>query len=134
MNELKVGFLTLLAIASLVVVSLKITANKSGFGDYITYRAILNDATGIYENASISVAGIVAGRITEIKLVGSQALMTFEVLKDIKLTQFSKLRIKSVGFLGDKYIDIFLGNQQAPRLPEDEYVPVDGGGGFEQIG
>lgn len=136
MNELKVGLLTLLAIASLVVVSLKITSNDPGFGDYVEYQAILNDATGIYENASIRVAGIVAGRIKAIKLSANQtqAVMTFEVLSEIKITKFSVLKIKTVGFLGDKYIDINPGAVDAPRLPEGEYVPVEGGGGFEELG
>ena len=134
MNELKVGLLTLLAIASLVIVSIKITSNQAGYGEYVTYRAILNDATGIYEKSTIKVAGIVAGRINSIELAGSQAVVTFEVLKSIKLTQFSVLRIKTVGFLGDKYIDIYLGDPDAPRLEEGQYVKVEGGAGFEQLG
>lgn len=134
MNELKVGLLTLAAIASLVVVSLKITANKSGFGEYIEYRTILNDASGIYENGSIKVAGIVAGRIKTIDLSGSQALIKFEVLKQIKLTRFSVLRIKTVGFLGDKYLDIFLGNPDAPRLKEGSMIAAEAGAGFEELG
>lgn len=134
MNELKVGLLTLAAIASLVIVSLKITANKSGFGDYVEYRTILNDASGIYENSSIKVAGIVAGRIKTIDLSGSQALIKFEVLKQIKVTRFSVLRIKTVGFLGDKYLDIYLGNPDAPRLKEGAMVAAEAGAGFEELG
>lgn len=134
MNELKVGLLSLMAIASLVVVSLKITSNKSTFGEFIEYRTILSDATGIYENSSIKVAGIVAGRIKTISLSGSKALVKFEVLKNIKITKFSILRIKSVGFLGDKYIDIYLGNPDAPRLPEGSMVATEAGAGFEQLG
>lgn len=134
MNELKVGLLTLAALASLVVVSLKITANKSGFGEYMEYRTILNDASGIYENSSIKVAGIVAGRITKIDLSGSQALIKFEVLKQIKVTRFSVLRIKTVGFLGDKYIDVYLGNPDAPRLKEKSMIAAEAGAGFEELG
>jgi phospholipid/cholesterol/gamma-HCH transport system substrate-binding protein len=134
LNELKVGLLTLAAIASLVVVSLKITANKSGFGEYIEYRTILNDASGIYENSSIKVAGIVAGRIKTIDLSGSQALIKFEVLKQIKVTRFSVLRIKTVGFLGDKYLDIYLGNPEAPRLKEGAMIAAEAGAGFEELG
>lgn len=134
MNELKVGLLTLMAIASLVVVSLKITANKSGFGEYVKYRTIINDASGIYENSSIKVAGIVAGRITAIELSGSQALVKFEVLKQIKVTKFSTLRIKTVGFLGDKFIDIYLGNPEAPRLKEESMLLAESGAGFEELG
>ena len=133
MSELKVGMLTLLAIASLVVVSLHITSNKASFGDFVEYQTILNDATGIYEKSSIKVAGIVAGRIKSIELSGSQALVKFEVLKQIKITQFSVLRIKSVGFLGDKYLDIYLGDSDAPRLAEGEMLPNESGAGFEQL-
>lgn len=134
MNELKVGFLTLLAIASIVGVSIKITGDKGNFGNYIQYRTILDDATGINENATIKVAGIPAGKIKKVELSGSQALVIFEVVEDIKVTQFSKLKIKSVGFLGDKYLDVFLGNPMAPRLPEDSMVLAEGGSGFEELG
>jgi phospholipid/cholesterol/gamma-HCH transport system substrate-binding protein len=134
LNELKVGFLTLLAIASIVVVSLKITSNKANFGEFIEYQTIINDATGIYENSSIKVAGIVAGRIKTIQLSGSQALIKFEILQQIKITQFARLRIKTVGFLGDKYIDVYLGNPESPRLKEFSMVKAQAGAGFEQIG
>lgn len=134
MNELKVGFLSLLAIASLIVVSLQITSNKATFGEFVEYQTILNDATGIYQKSSIKVAGIVAGRIKAIELSGSQALVKFEVLKQIKITQFSVLRVKSVGFLGDKYIDIYLGNPDAPALKEFSMVQNESGAGFEQLG
>lgn len=134
MNELKVGFLSLLAIASIVIVSLQITANKASFGEFIEYRTILNDATGIYEKSSIKVAGIVAGKIKSIELSGSQALVKFEILKEIKITSFSRLRIKSVGFLGDKYIDVYLGNPEAPRLKEFSMIKNEEGAGFEQLG
>ncbi len=134
MNELKVGFLTLMAIGSLIVVSLQITSNKSGFGDYVQYKTILEDASGIYENSSIKVAGIVAGKIKKVELNGSQALITFEVLDQIKITQFSQLRIKTVGFLGDKYIDIFLGNPEGERLKANSLVSAKQGAGFEELG
>ncbi len=124
----------MMAIASIVAVSLQITANKATFGEFVEYRTILNDATGIYEKSSIKVAGIVAGRIVAIELSGSQALVRFEVLKEIKITSFSRLRIKSVGFLGDKYIDIYLGNPDAPVLKQYSMVNNETGAGFEQLG
>ena len=134
MNELKVGFLTLLAIASVVAVSLKISSDKSAFGEYIHYQTILSDASGIYENSSIKVAGINAGYIESVSLSGSKALVSFKVLRQIKVTKFSRLRIKSVGFLGDKFIDIYLGDPEAERLAENSMVSAESGAGFEQLG
>ena len=131
MNELKVGLLTLLALGSIVVVSLKITGDKGGFGEYVEYKTILNDATGIYEKSSIKVAGIVAGRVKSINLSGSQALVTFEVLENIKVTKLSVLRVKTVGFLGDKYLDIYLGDPQHPRLKEGSLIANESGAGLK---
>jgi phospholipid/cholesterol/gamma-HCH transport system substrate-binding protein len=134
LNPLKVGLLTLAAMASVVVMSIKITANKSGFGDYVEYKTILNDASGIFEKSSIKVAGINAGRIKSIKLNGADgAIITFEMLEDVKITNNSKLKIKSVGFLGDKYLDIILGDQTAERLPEGSIIESFGGDGFEDL-
>jgi phospholipid/cholesterol/gamma-HCH transport system substrate-binding protein len=134
LNELKVGLLTLLALGSIVVVSLKITGDKGGFGEYVEYKTILNDATGIYEKSSIKVAGIVAGRVKSINLSGSQALVTFEVLENIKVTKLSVLRVKTVGFLGDKYLDIYLGDPKHPRLKEGSLIANESGAGFEELG
>jgi phospholipid/cholesterol/gamma-HCH transport system substrate-binding protein len=134
LNPLKVGLLTLAALASVVVMSFKITSNKSGFGDYVEYKTILKDASGIFEKSSIKVAGINAGRIKAIELNGADgAMVTFEMLEGVKLTKNSKLKIKSVGFLGDKYLDIILGDQDAGRLPPGSMVEASGGDGFEEL-
>lgn len=134
MSELKVGLLTLLALASVVFMSVKITSNQPGFGDYVTYKTILDDASGILEKSNIKVAGINAGKIKKIELAGSKALVTFEMKEDIKITKNSRLQIKSVGFLGDKFLDVNLGEADPVRLPEDSYLPSDSAGGFDQLG
>jgi phospholipid/cholesterol/gamma-HCH transport system substrate-binding protein len=134
LNPLKVGLLTLAALASVVIMSLKITTNKSGFGNYVTYKTVLKDASGIFEKSSIKVAGINAGRIKSIELNGADgALLTFEMLEGIKITNNSRMKIKSVGFLGDKYLDIILGDQSADKLPPESFVLVEGGEGFEEL-
>lgn len=134
MSELKVGLLTLLALGSVVFMSLKITSNQSGFGDYTTYRTILDDASGIFEKSSIKVAGINAGKIKSIELQGNKALVIFEIKDDIKITKNSRMKVKSVGFLGDKFIDVDLGAVDGTRLAEDAFVPSETGGGFDQLG
>lgn len=120
-----------MAIATIVAVtfmSIKVTTNQSGFGDYITYRTILKDATGIFPKTPIRVAGINAGRIKLIELQGNNALITFEVLKEIQVTDDSRLRIKSVGFLGDKYLEIALGRSPVILEPMGFLIAEEGGG------
>ncbi len=133
MNPLKVGLLTLVALASVVVMSLKITQNQSGFGQHVQYKTILEDASGIFEKTPIKVAGINAGRIKKIELEGNKALLTFEMLEAIKVTPSATLKIKSVGLLGDKFIDMDLGDQRGDRLAEGTMIRTEPGEGFDNL-
>lgn len=132
MNEFKVGLLAIATIIAVVVMSLKITSNQSGFGQYVTYRTIVKDASGIFPKTPIKVAGINAGRISAIELQGNTALITFEILKQIQVTKNSRLRIKSVGFLGDKYLEIFIGDSNE-YLNKYDFIDSEEAAGLENL-
>ncbi|EQC48385.1 hypothetical protein M899_2816 [Bacteriovorax sp. BSW11_IV] len=132
MNEFKVGLMALATMAAVVVLSLKITSNQSGFGTYVAYKTIVRDASGIFPKTPIKVAGISAGRIKSIELKGNNAHITFEVLNDVTVTKDTKLRIRSVGFLGDKYLELFIG-QDKDLLTANSYIESDEGGGVEAL-
>ncbi|MBT7610625.1 MAG: MCE family protein [Bacteriovoracaceae bacterium] len=128
MNEFKVGLMALAAMGAIVVMSLKITSNQSGFGDYVSYKTIVRDASGIFPKTPIRVAGINAGRIKNIELIGNNALIYFEVLEKVKVSANSKLRIKSVGFLGDKFLEIHIGDSDRRLEPGGSIVAEEGAG------
>lgn len=132
MNEFKVGLLAIATIAAIVFMSFKITSNQSGFGQYETYRTIVKDASGIFPKTPIKVAGISAGRIEKIELQGNTALITFEILRQIKVTKNSKLRIKSVGFLGDKYLEIYVGDSPE-MLAKNDFLDSEEAAGMETL-
>lgn len=132
MNEFKVGLLALATMIAIVFMSLKITSNQSGFGQYVTYRTIVKDASGIFPKTPIKVTGINAGRIISIELQGNTALITFEILKNIQVTKNSKLRIKSVGFLGDKYIEIYIGSSP-DILAKFDFIDSEEAAGIENL-
>jgi phospholipid/cholesterol/gamma-HCH transport system substrate-binding protein len=132
MNELKVGLLALMTMASVVYMSIKVTSNQSGFGEYVQYRTIIKDASGIFPKTPIKVAGINAGRIKAIELADNNAIITFEVLAKVVVTQNSKLKIKTVGFLGDKYLEIIMGPSK-DRLKENGIIAAHEGGGIENL-
>lgn len=132
MNELKVGLLAIATLASVVFMSIKITSNQSGFGEYVQYRTIIKDASGIFPKTPIRVAGINAGRIKEIALADNNAIITFEVLQKVSVTKDSKLKIKTVGFLGDKYLEIVVGDS-TEKLTENGFIPAEEGGGIEAL-
>jgi phospholipid/cholesterol/gamma-HCH transport system substrate-binding protein len=65
-------------------------------------------------------------------LSGNKALITFEVLKRIKVPIDSRLRIKTVGFLGDKYLDIIVGEKE-DRLAENSLIESQESGGIGDL-
>jgi phospholipid/cholesterol/gamma-HCH transport system substrate-binding protein len=132
MNEFKVGLLAVATMVAVVIMSLKVTSNQSGFGQYETFRTIVKDASGIFPKTPIKVAGINAGRIISIELQGNTALITFEILKQIEVTKNSKLRIKSVGFLGDKYIEIYIGDSHT-MLRKFDFIDSEEAAGLENL-
>lgn len=132
LNPLKVGLLALAAMSSVVVMSLKITQNQTGFGSHTEYQTLLEDASGIQEKTSIKVAGITAGRIKSIKLHENKALITFEITDEVVVTEGSHLSIKSVGLLGDKFIDLRLGSSSSP-LKEGSRLNTEAGAGFDTL-
>jgi len=133
MNELKVGLLALATMASIVFMSIKVTSNQSGFGEYVPYKTIVDDASGIFPKTSIKVAGINAGRIKSIELASdNRAVITFEILEKIKITKGSRLGIKSVGFLGDKFLEISI-SKNKERLKEGSILQAAEGGGLNSL-
>jgi phospholipid/cholesterol/gamma-HCH transport system substrate-binding protein len=132
LNELKVGLFALASIVSVIFMSIKVTQNQSGFGSYISYKTVVDDAAGIFTRSPIRVAGINAGRIKEINLNKNQAIIEFEVLEEVSVSKDSILKIRSVGFLGDKYLEIYMGESKE-RLPEGSLIPSISGGGMEDL-
>src|SRR5690606_20491563 len=112
--------------------SLKITQNQTGFGKHVEYQTLLDDASGIQEKTSIKVAGITAGRIKSIELHENKALITFEIIDKVKVTEGSHLSIKSVGLLGDKYIDLRLGSADQP-LPKWSRFRTESGAVYDTL-
>ncbi len=132
MNEFKVGLMALTAMIVVVVMSLVVTSNQSGFGAYNEYSTVINDASGIFPKTPIKVAGINAGRIKDIRLIGNKAEITFEVLERVGVTKGSKLRIRSVGFLGDKYLEIYVANSDE-ILPDGSTIISEEKAGIETL-
>lgn len=133
MTEFKVGLLALSSVLAVVFMSFQITRNQAGFGEFKVYKSVIDDASGIYPKTTIKIAGINSGRIKNIELFGRRALLVYELKSEIKVTEGTALKIKSVGFLGDKYIDIILGEEDKPSLPAGSMIPSDTGGGLESL-
>lgn len=119
--EFKVGLFVILAIAFLVAMVIKAGDYKLKPGYMI--RLVFNSVSGVEAGSPIRLAGVEVGEVRDIYVVRDEAGETkVEVLawisQGVNIENDAKLRVATLGFLGDKYIEILPGTAGATALLE----------------
>ena len=104
--EMAVGFFLLIGIFSLAYISVKLgRLEVFGNNGYIVY-AEFDQAGGIKPGASVEIAGVSIGKVTNVNLDKYQALLTLDINKSIKLQDDSIASIKTRGLIGEKFVQV----------------------------
>lgn len=120
--ELKAGFFVLIALASLVYMTTRLTQNQFAMAGTKTYYANINDATGLLSKTKVKMAGLDVGQLVKLELAGTHARITVEIASDLVLHKDATVAVKAIGFLGDKYLELNAGSQDKPVLEEGGYI------------
>ena len=103
-------------------------------------KAEFRNALGLIPGADVRVAGVNAGAVRSVEVVtapGSPAVV--EVMLEINRKYQNKIRhdssasIRTLGPLGDKYVEISLGSIQAGELPPDSQISTNEAVDFYEI-
>ncbi len=119
--EFKVGLFVILAIAFLVAMVVKAGDYKLKPGYKISL--VFNSVSGVETGSPIRLAGVEVGDVRDIHVMRDESGETkVEVIawisQGVNIEEDSKLRVATLGFLGDKYIEILPGSATAPILAE----------------
>jgi phospholipid/cholesterol/gamma-HCH transport system substrate-binding protein len=114
--EVKVGIFVFLGLVVLGYMTLQVNKYKFKTAEGYELKVIFDSVSGLAKNSLIQIAGIEVGRVKDIRLKDGQAEVTMIIRKDVPIYANSKALIKSQGVLGDKFIEITPGNEQAKRL------------------
>jgi len=130
-SELRVG---LIAFAGLffLILGVVFAGGDKGllFRKTTLIKARLADVGGLKKGSSVSMGGMTLGRVTDIAFVdgekGNQIEVTMEIRSDARerIKTDSQPAIRTQGMLGDRYIDISMGSEEAPSLAGT--VPLTG--------
>ncbi len=85
-------------------------------------KVIFNTVAGLDEKALVRVAGVEAGRVEKINLIGGKAELSLRIRPDVELHRDAQASIKSVGLLGDKYVEVTSGSFDQPVLKPGETI------------
>jgi phospholipid/cholesterol/gamma-HCH transport system substrate-binding protein len=85
-----------------------------------TYKAVFTDAGGLKPKDKVRVAGVDAGEVTDMELVGNTVEVTFTA-KKIRMAENSTAAIKTGTLLGKRFLGITPGT--GPEM-KDDLIPV----------
>lgn len=132
--ELKVGWVVLAAAAALLYMTGRLTRERFEAGAMNPYYTILRDASGLIQNSKIRVAGLSVGRISEMRLQGNRALIQLEIDRSVDIRSNASVSLKTIGYLGDRYISVDPGSEDQPPLEVGALISAkDEGYSLEQM-
>ena len=109
--------------------------NIDYFSKETGYEAAMPDVTGLQVNDAVKVAGVEVGKVTGLKIKRGQAVVTFDVDPDVRLTDQTRVGVRWRNVLGQKYLYLYpgaKGKRLAPghRLPASSAVESADVGAF----
>ncbi len=115
----RIGLFMLMGLIILGIFIIKIEDIPVGErGDRLTVTAHVSSAAGLDRKAAVRIAGVRIGKVEDIQLSGSEAVLTLSLNPDVQLHEGAVAQITSLGMLGDKYIEILPGDFSLPLLPQ----------------
>jgi len=140
-DQLKVGSLILLAIAVMFVAILKLNTAVGLFTKRYELVALLNNASGLRVGGSVTVAGQLAGTVRQIDFLPVDAdtmhnlRVVFEIDEALKpqVRGNSSAKLKTLGLLGDKILDINPGTPDFDELQPGDTIDVAPTLDYEQV-
>ena len=131
--SLGVYLMVALALFLTVFVFYIVASNQKFFDAKYNIYMQLPNAQGLNRGAFITLSGLKVGVVGNMKIInepGKRGVnIELKIDRDYKddITNSSIAMIKTLGILGDKYVDITIGRPGDPTLEEGEYINSDAG-------
>lgn len=140
-DQLRVGTLILAALAVLAIAVVKLGEAANLFTTRYTLVTFLANANGLREGGSVTVAGQLAGVVRRIELLPPDGDTTrnLEVVIELdaalreQVREDSRAKLKSLGLLGDKILDIAPGTPRYAVLAPGDTIPGEPSLDYEQV-
>lgn len=140
-DQLKVGSIIIVALLVMTLAMYKLGQAANLFSSRYELVTFLKDAAGLRQGGSVTIAGQLAGVVKEIELLPVDADTTrnvkvlFEVNEDLRdqVRADSRARLRTMGLLGDKVLEVSVGTPRNSALTEGDTVPSEATMDYEAI-
>lgn len=117
--EFIVGIFSLFSLAALAYLSVNLGGLDFNSSSKYQLSAEFNDVSGLQSGASVEIAGVQIGEVTDIVLNDSQAVVQMKINKTVKIQDDDIALIRTKGIIGDRYVKISRGASEDYLEPGD---------------
>lgn len=138
-RRFRVGLVVLIALLFLVFGVLMVGKRRHLFTAKLPYHTQFDSAAGLVSGNPVRLNGVTVGNVLEVNLSPDPADQRVDVRYEVDRKVAPRLRtgtrasIKTIGLLGDKYVELAGGTAQEPVVPPDGEIKPAPGAGLEKL-
>jgi phospholipid/cholesterol/gamma-HCH transport system substrate-binding protein len=122
-SQIRVGIFVFFTLVTFMAAIFLLGSRTQYFQPQYTLKAVFSNVGYLLEGAGVYLAGVQVGRVGEIRFFEDVAAQKVLV----------SLRVTRSGLLGDKYIDITLGNESEPVLLDGMFIRTQEPADYSQL-
>ncbi len=121
-QEITVGLLVIVALVILFTGLMWLTGRRIGDQGIVEVQVRFEDVSGVTVGDPVHISGVRVGRVSRVRLEApGRVLVTLEVAESVRPRTDANAAIKSLDFLGSKFVRYDPGTAEEP-LPEDRVL------------
>ena len=138
--NLKVGLTVFIGIVILFLAIFLVGTEGNYFTGKYSIKMFVTDIEGLSEGSLVSLGGLKIGSVSKMEFINTKdqkgILISLRVNEKHKqqITGNSTAEIKTIGLLGDKFINITIGSVEYPPLKDGDFIKVKHSPSLSQIG
>jgi len=133
--ELMTGLFVLLGLAAVAYLTIKLGTGSLIGGNTYAVESRFANAGGIHPGCSVLLSGVTVGRVEDVRMDPSDysAIVTLRLTSLLKLPSDSMASVKTSGLIGDKYIALSPGADEASLKPGDRITLTESAVDLESL-
>ncbi len=138
-RRFRVGLVVLIALVFLMFGVLMVGRRAHLFTSKLPYQTQFESAAGLVSGNPVRLNGVTVGNVLEVNLSPDPADQTVRVIYEVDRKIAPRLRtgttaaIKTIGLLGDKYVELVGGKADEPVVEPGGTIKAAAGGGLDDI-
>lgn len=138
-KRFRVGIVVLIALFAVMIGIFMVGQRAKLFSKKFPYETRFDSAAGLVAGNPVRLNGVTVGNVLEVILSPDPADRTVRVVYDVdrraapRLRKGTRAAIKTIGLLGDKYVELEGGTAEEPEIEIGGLIPAAPGAGIEKL-